>query len=385
MGKGQERDQIALRCEVMRGGSSRGLFFLSHDLPEDPVMRDRLLLTAFGSPDERQIDGLGGGDALTSKVAVISRSRRRDADVDYTFGQVSVRSPQIFWKGNCGNISSAVGPFAVDEGLVPVDEPITRVRIFNTNTRTIIEAEVPVSGGRAITEGDAVIAGVPGTGAAVPLNFVGSEGAVTGKIQPTGSPVDHLVTPHGDVEASIVDAATPFIFVDAHSVGCSGVEAPEEIDGESSLLKQLESVRAAGAMKIGLVREGQVASEVSPSIPRVAMVSSPMTHDVSGVTIGADDVSIIVRQMSMQRTHKAFSVTGSVCLGAAMALPGTIPNRLAAQRDNVKIAHPQGVMEVEMDVDLESGPRLTRAAVIRTARRLMDGSIYVGRSVLEEA
>jgi 2-methylaconitate cis-trans-isomerase PrpF len=376
-----ELDQVALRCVFMRGGSSRGLFFLDQDLPSDPVVRDQVVLAAFGSPDVRQIDGLGGGDPLTSKVAVISRSRRSDADVDYTFGQVSVTSAQIFWKGNCGNISSAVGPFAIDEGLVPVQEPTTLVRIHNTNTGKLIEAEVPVRLGRAVTEGDTVIAGVPGGGAPIALNFLGSEGAVTGRLLPTGSPTDKLMTSEGEFEASIVDAATPFVFVDARSLGCSGTESAAEIDAKPQLLVRLEAIRSAAAQAIGLVSEGQVASEVSPSIPRVAMVTRPVQHQLDGELVRAEDVSIVVRQMSMQRTHKAFAVTGSVCLGAAMVVPGTIPNQLAQRTGEIaRIAHPQGVIEVDISIDLNvSPPRLTRAVLIRTARRLMDGHVYVKR------
>lgn len=378
-----DRDQVPLRCVVMRGGSSRGLFFLDHDLPQDTATRDRVVLAAFGSPDDRQIDGLGGADPLTSKVAVISRSSRSDADVDYTFGQVSITTPQVLWKGNCGNISSAVGPFAIDEGLVPVTEPVTRVRIFNTNTGKILEAEVGVRGGRASTAGDTSIPGVPGRAAGIALNFPGSEGSVTGSLQPTGSSIDEIRTDEGTYSVSIVDAATPFVFVDARSLGCTGRERPEEIDGRPDLVRQLEAIRATTARLLGLIKDGEVAAVVSPSIPRVAMVAPPVDHEADGVAIRADETSIVVRQMSMQRAHKAFAVTGSVCLGAAASLPGTIPSRVAETRDGLfRIAHPGGVIEVDVEVDFTDGPpRLTRAVLMRTARRLMEGHILIPRQV----
>lgn len=378
------RDQAPIRCVVMRGGSSRALFFLEHDLPSDPAARDRVVLAAFGSPDERQIDGLGGADPLTSKVAVIQRSLRPDADIDYTFGQVSIATPQVHWKGNCGNISSAVGPFAVDEGLVRVTESTTKVRIYNTNTDRIFEAEVPVRGGRAATSGDTAIAGVPGTGAPIALNFAGSEGAVTGSLQPTGSPTDELQTDEGVFTVSIVDAATPFVFVEARSVGVTGLERPEEINGNLELTSRLEAIRSATARRLGLVREGDIAADVSPSVPRVAMVASPVDHQIASSTLRAADISIIVRQMSMQRAHKAFAVTGSVCLGAAVALPGTVPNRVARHdAGTLRIAHPEGVMEVEVEVQsTNSGTGLKRAVVIRTARRLMEGHVFVPVSIV---
>src|SRR5579862_1583024 len=186
------RDFERIRAAVIRGGTSKGVYLLAQDLPRDPALRDKVILAIFGSPDSRQINGLGGADPLTSKVAIIGRSSRADADVDYTIGYVGVDTAVVDYEGNCGNISQGVGPFAVDEGLVPVVEPFTVVRIFNTNTKKIIEAEVPVCGGRAVTEGDFVAEGVPGTGAKIVMNFVNSAGSKTGKLLPTGNVIDRI-------------------------------------------------------------------------------------------------------------------------------------------------------------------------------------------------
>ena len=186
------REYERIRTAIIRGGTSKGLYLMENELPKDPVRRDQVILALYGSPDARQIDGLGGADPLTSKVAIIKPSLREDADIDYTFGQVSIEQPLVDYNSNCGNISSGVGPFAIDEGLVPAVEPITTVRIFNTNTQKIIEAEVPVRDGKALTEGDCVIPGVPGSGAKIMLNFLDSGGSKTGKLLPTGNPRDTI-------------------------------------------------------------------------------------------------------------------------------------------------------------------------------------------------
>ncbi|MHB0869781.1 MAG: PrpF domain-containing protein, partial [Chloroflexota bacterium] len=268
-------DQERIRCVFMRGGTSRGAYLLQKDLPRDPRLRDRVILAIYGSPDPRQIDGLGGADSLTSKVAIIAPSSRSDADVDYTFGQVSIANPVVDYQGNCGNICSGVGPFAVDEGLVPVTEPITRVRIYNTNTKKVIVAEVPVKEGKALVEGDCAIDGVPGTGARIMLDFVDSGGAVTGRLLPTGRVRDTIQVEDRRYTVSLVDAANPGIFVRAGDLGLKGTELAGEIDANPWLLQELESIRSIGAEMIGLVQDRRDGTRLSPAVPKVAFVSPP--------------------------------------------------------------------------------------------------------------
>jgi methylitaconate Delta-isomerase len=368
----------------MRGGTSRGAFLLEQDLPSDPGTRDSVILALYGSPDPRQIDGLGGADALTSKVAVVGRSELEDVDVDYTFGQVEIARPRIMWAGNCGNMLSGVAAFAVDEGLVRVTEPVTLVRIRNTNTGKVIQAEVPVAGGRARVLGDCAIPGVPGTGAPIALDFGDCSGALTGKLLPTGSVRDQADLGDGlIVPVSIVDAATPFVFVRAADLGMDGTELPQEIEADVDLSARLERVRSFAAEAVGIVERAETATSLSPSVPRVSVVSPPRSYRATtDALVEGSDVSLVVRQMAMQRPHKTYSVTGAICTSVAAMVPGTVVNEVAdlGSRLSVRLGHPAGVLDLEVVLEPGrngSGPTIRKAALLRTARRLMDGYAYV--------
>ena len=232
-------DQFRIPCVIMRAGTSKGIFLKANDLPEDPAERDKIVLGIFGSPDKRQIDGLAGADPLTSKLAVIGPGTH-GCDVDYTFAQVSITDAKVDWNGNCGNISSGVAPFAIDESIVRAHEGLNEVTIWQTNTQKVMKSYVMVENGKAKVTGDAEIAGVPGTAAPVQMDMSGTAGAATGKLLPTGNVVDKIETSRGVIEASIVDCANPVIFVRAESVGMKGTESQEEIDGNPELLKYLE-------------------------------------------------------------------------------------------------------------------------------------------------
>lgn len=368
-----------------RAGTSRGAFIRRSDLPEDPALLDAVILSAYGSPDPRQIDGIGGGDALTSKVAVVAPSQHPNADVDYTFGQVSVDSAAIFWVGNCGNMSSGVGPFAIRMGMVQAVSPLTKVRIFNTNTNKILIAEVEVADGEVVEDGECRIAGVPGSGSPIALDFGDCGGAETGSTLPTGKVRESVRLRDGTtVEVSIVDAATPFVFVLAQAIGMQGTESAAEIDADAQLLGRLEEIRSYAARAIGLVKGEEVAREVSPSIPRVVAVSPPTDYVCAdGTPVAAKDISVVARQQSMQRTHKTYSVTGTLCTGVAGAIAGTVVHDIARSDGfHFNIGHPGGVISARIQVDQADGDiRVVEASLVRTARTILEGNLKVPKRI----
>lgn len=383
--------QRRIRCVLMRGGTSRGLYVMKNELPRDPALRDRVILAMYGSPDVRQIDGIGGADALTSKLAILGPPTREDADVDYTFGQVSITTPFVDYAGNCGNISSGVGPFAVDEGLVDAVEPLTRVRIHQTNTKSIIVSEVPVSGGKAAVRGDYRIDGVPGTGAKIMLDFSDTAGAVTGRILPTGNVRDTLdVEGVGQVEISIVDAGNPVVFMRGSSLGLRGTESPLEIDADAELLDSVERVRGHAAQLVGMVKDWREAASTSPYVPFIALVETPQEYEAFSTRerVRKGRIDLVSRLLFMLKMHKAYPITGTVCTGAAAKIPGTIVHEVAPSSLEgriVRIGHPSGVIEVETEVEPgDAGPVLRRASVGRTARRIMEGYIFVPEHIFAD-
>ncbi|MFH1627611.1 MAG: PrpF domain-containing protein [Pseudomonadota bacterium] len=378
-------DTDRYRCVIYRGGTSKAVFFMENELPADPKLRDSLILSVFGSPDPRQIDGLGGSDITTSKVAIIGPPTRPDADVDYTFGQVMLERPAVLYQGNCGNISSAVGPFAIDEGLIRVTGPKATVRIHNTNTKKILVAEVPICDGKAAATGTFSIPGVPGTSAMIPIDFADSAGSATGKLLPTGNVVD---TPDiegiGKVRISIVDAANPVVFVLAEDVGAVGTENREQINGNKTLMEKLEKIRAAGAELAGIVRNRKRALIDSPVIPQIAFVRTSVDYKdyASGILIKKNDVSFLSRVVFTQMAVESYTGTGSICTAAAAMIPGTIVSQVASEKTKktgvVLIGHPRGAMEVLAKVSKKGGQFILEKAVLRrTARRIMEGYVYV--------
>lgn len=371
-------------CVIMRGGTSKGVYLLGNDLPADPRIRDNVILSIFGSPDARQIDGLGGADPLTSKLAIIDRSSRPDADVDYTFGQVDLHSPFVDYSSNCGNISSGVGPFAITQGLVKAVEPVTVVRIYNTNTDSVFEAEVPVVDGRPAVLGDYKIHGVPGTGARIGLNLAGTVGAKTGRLLPTGAPKDVIeVEGFGPLTVSMVDAGSPMVFVRAADLGLTGVEAPAQIDRDPKLLKLLEDIRCIAAEKMGIA-DRATAREKVRAVPMVAFIAPPQPYrsHIDGTAVSADEIDFVSRDMFMQIMHKTYSGTATVCTGCAAVTPGTLVYEMRGARDSglVRIGHPGGI--IECDTEVKDG-KIVRAVIGRTARRIMEGHVYVPRHIFK--
>lgn len=342
-------DMERFRCAIYRGGTSKAVFFLENDLPTSPMLRKKILLAVFGSPDVRQIDGLGGSDITTSKVAIIGASSRNDAQVDYTFGQVLIDQPEVSYQGNCGNISSAVGPFAIDQGLVKANTPTTTVRIHNTNTQKILVAEVPVSDGKAAAEGDFTIPGVPGSGSMIKIDFSGTVGSATGKLLPTGNVVDQLeIIGLGKIKASIVDVANPVVFVMAEDVQATGLEHRMEINSNKTLMEKLEKIRAVAAEVAGIVKHRDAALTESPLVPQVAFIRSSTDYAdyASGKVIPGKAVSFLSRIIFNQMALEAYTGTGSICTAAAAMIPGTLVNQLASEETKktgvVRIGHPRG-------------------------------------------
>lgn len=371
-------------CVIMRGGTSKAVFLLGNDLPSDPQARDQVILSVFGSPDSRQIDGLGGADPLTSKVAIIDRSQRPDADVDYTFGQVDIHTPFVDYSSNCGNISSAVGPYAITQGLVKVVEPVTQVRIYNTNTNCVFQAEVPVKNGRPAVLGTYHIHGVPSTGARIGLNFAGTVGAKTGTLLPTGHPSDVIeVENFGPLTVSMVDAGSPMVFVRASDLGLQGTELPAQVDSNPKLLGLLEDIRCIAAEKMGIAERATARKKVR-AVPMVAFISPPQAYrsHIDGTPVAAEDIDFVSRVMFMQIMHKTYSGTATVCTGCAAVTPGTLVYEMRGQRDSglVRIGHPGGI--IECDTAVENGI-ITRAVFGRTARRIMEGYVYVPNFILK--
>lgn len=385
-------NQELIKCCIMRGGTSKAIFLMRNDLPKDEELRDRIIRRIFGAPDIREIDGLGGADSLTSKLALIGPSSREDCDVDYLFGQVNMVEPMIDYVGNCGNISSAVGPFAIDEGLVDAIEPITTVRIHQVNTNSVIIAKVPVKGNKAEVEGSHVIPGVPGTGAKIVLDFSDSAGAITGKFLPTGNVTDVLhVEDEGDIEVSLVDAANPLVFIRAKDLGLTGVETPQEIDSNAELLARIEKIRSFAAEKIGLVHDWRKATSKRPYIPFFAICAPPMSYRdwTTSKLVNENSMDLSIRLLFMQKMHKTYPVTGTICTVAAAMIPGTIANQVARrgiiEKGELRIGHPAGIIITEGKVDNENGAFVLRKATVdRTARCLMKGYAYVPKNIFNE-
>jgi 2-methylaconitate cis-trans-isomerase PrpF len=353
--------QTKIPCVIMRGGTSRGPFFLQTDLPSDIPTRDAVLLAAMGSPHDYQVDGIGGARSLTSKVAMISRSKQAGADVDYLFAQVLIDQPLVDTKPNCGNMLVAVGPFAIEAGLVGAKDGETTVRIYNVNTKTLVEAIVQTPGGKVTYEGSASIDGVPGTAAPVGINFKGGIGAVTGKLLPTGKPLDVI----DGVEVSCVDVAMPTMFVRAEALAKTGYETAAELDADKEFMARVEAIRLKAGVLMGM---GDVSKSVTP---KVALLATPK-----------DGGAIATRYFVPDACHKALAVTGTVCLASACAIPGTIASQIAqvkpAPQGIIEIEHPSGKIAIDLDADFTNGKQeLRRGALVRTARRVFEGNILV--------
>jgi 2-methylaconitate cis-trans-isomerase PrpF len=370
----------AVPCVIMRGGTSKAVFVKETDIAD--IVKEKetfnsFILKLFGSPDPRQIDGLGGADLLTSKFTLVGKPTVDEADIDYTFAQVGIAESSLNFSINCGNISAAVGAFAIEEGYVQAEEPITTVRIHNTNTNKILISHVPVKNGVPEVYGSFFIHGVPGTGAKIEMDYVGTVGSRTGKLLPTGNEMDLLYVPEleKEIKVSIVDIANLCAFFDIHEVGCSGVETPEQFSEE--VMQKYRYIRKAVQVKLGL--------DPHSFVPfTIGVQKSKGYAAMNGTRIHQNDIDILGRMVGSTslKPHQAFPGTGSVCLSVASAIEGTVPYEMSegrsAKNNKLRIGHPSGVMDVGVKVKTHEGQVQVQEALFpRTARRVMEGKAYI--------
>lgn len=388
----RQASQIGIRATYMRGGTSKGVFFTPQDLPEaarEPgAARDALMLRVTGSPDPygKQIDGMGGATSSTSKVVIVGPSTRQDCDVDYLFGAVAIESAVVDWSGNCGNLSSAVGPFAIERGLVSTPENgIAVVRIWQANIQKKIIAHVPVRDSQVQETGDFELDGVTFPAAEIKLEFLdpgADEDGEGGAMFPSGRMIDKIDVPGvGVVEATLINAGNPTIFVDAATLGLSGSELQPSVNGNAELLAKAEAIRANATVAMGLASTASEATEKRPHTPKLAFVAPSTGYTASsGKAVGAEDMDLCARIFSMGKLHHAMTGTGAVAIAVAAAIPGTLVSRVlgGGRHDEIRFGHPSGTLRVGAHASQQEGTwSVTKALMSRSARRLMEGQVFV--------
>ncbi|HCG8857180.1 TPA: 2-methylaconitate cis-trans isomerase PrpF [Vibrio parahaemolyticus] len=391
-----QMSQIKVPATYMRGGTSKGVFFNLEDLPPEAQVagaaRDKLLLRVIGSPDPyaKQIDGMGGATSSTSKTVIVSRSSRDDHDVDYLFGQVSIDKPFVDWSGNCGNLSAAIGPFAIHAGLIPQDRipenGIVTVRVWQVNISKTILVHVPIVNGFVQETGEFELDGVTFPAAEIQVDFVDPADG-EGSMFPTGNLVDDLVVPDvGTFNATFINAGIPTIFIDAESIGYQGTELQDQINNDDAALAMFESIRAHGALKMGLISELEEA-QTRQHTPKIAFVSKPKSYQSSsGKAVNESEIDVLVRALSMGKLHHAMMGTAAVAIASAACVPGTLVNLAAGggEKESVTFGHPSGTLKVGAQAkQTEQGWVVQKAIMSRSARILMEGFVRVPSDVFE--
>jgi probable AcnD-accessory protein PrpF len=383
--------QLKFPAVYMRGGTSKGVFFKDSDLPAEQTLRDKVLLRVIGSPDPygKHIDGMGGATSSTSKVVILSRSARADCDVDYLFGAVAVAAPVIDWSGNCGNLTTAVGPFAIRAGFVDsaqqIRDGVAMVRIWQTNIEKRIVAYVPMKNGEVDEQGTFELDGVTFPAAEVRLEFLdpgADEDSESGAMLPTGRAVDTLEVPGvGKIDATLINAGNPTVFIHASTLGLRGNEMQDDINQNPALLATFETIRAHAAVAMGLAATAAEVSAKRPHTPKIAFISEPQDYvSSSGKTIHQEELNLNARILSMGKLHHAMTGTGAVAIAVAAAIPGTLVNRIANQAGSGTLCfgHPSGTLEVGAETAKVDGQWVVRKAMMsRSARRLMEGHVFV--------
>ena len=385
--------QIKIPATYMRGGTSKGVFFKLDDLPEVAQVageaRDRILLRVIGSPDPygKQTDGMGGATSSTSKTVILSKSHQAEHDVDYLFGQVAIDKAFVDWSGNCGNLTAAVGSFAISQGLVDAsripENGICTVRIWQVNIQKTIIAHVPITNGQVQETGDFELDGVTFPAAEVQIEFLdpADDGEDGGAMFPTGNVVDTLEVPDvGSFQATLINAGIPTIFIQADALGYNGTELQDDINNDTAALERFEKIRAYGALKMGLIQDVSEAASRQHT-PKVAFVAAAQAYTASsGKAIAVDDIDVLVRALSMGKLHHAMMGTAAVAIGAAAAVPNTLVNLAAGggQKAAVRFGHPSGTLRVGAEAKLENGQwQVKKALMSRSARVLMEGLVRI--------
>ncbi|MEW9899456.1 2-methylaconitate cis-trans isomerase PrpF [Chitinivorax sp. PXF-14] len=379
-------NQLKIPAAWMRGGTSKGLFFRADVLPADPALANRILLRAVGSPDPygKQSDGVGGGTSATSKIAIVGKSTQEGCDVDYLFGHVAIDDALIDYAGNCGNLTAAVGPFAIEERLVPAVEGMTTVRIWQANVGKVIVAHVPVKHGLPVVESDFRFDGLAFPGAEIRLDFLDPAGGSTGKLFPTGNKIDTLDIPDlGKLKTTLIDAGNPTVFVKAKDLGLSGFETPDQVNANAELLARLETIRAHAAVAMGLAETPDEATRLRPAIPKISFVAKPADYVAAGGRpVAKADCDITARIVSMGKLHHAYTGTGAIALAVAACIPATIVSQtvgkaLEAGRE-LRFGQPAGVTTMAAEVEGKGSDwNVPKVSMGRSARRLMEGCVLV--------
>lgn len=378
-----------IKTVFMRGGTSKGCLFHREDLPENPAEWDSIFLQAMGDPDPKQIDGMGGTVSSNNKIVVIWKSEEGNVDIEYLVGQVIVGKSQVDYKSNCGNMTAAVPAFAVEEGMVEITEPITTVRMLNKNTDKYINVTVPIDPETHTfaQDGDCAIAGVDGTAAELRVDFLNPAGSKTGKLLPTGRTLDVLEVPgHGLIEATILDVSNPLVLVRAEDIGLKGTELPAEVDANKEASALLEKIRGTAACMMGFAKDLQDATDHSPAVPKVGFFTAPVSYtDIENKEVMESSMDLCARVISVFKCHKACPLTAASSISVAAKLDGSIVQKTLGTEigdlPTVRIGHPSGVMTMVPTV-IKHGPNINEAevpgvAVQRTARRIMDGMLYI--------
>lgn len=378
-----------IKTVYMRGGTSKGCLFHREDLPENPAEWDSIFLQAMGNPDPKQIDGMGGTVSSNNKIVVIWKSKEENVDIEYLVGQVIVGKNQVDYKSNCGNMTAAVPAYAVEEGMVEITEPITTVRMLNKNTDKFINVTVPIDSETHsfAQDGDCAIAGVDGTAAELRVDFLNPAGSKTGKLLPTGKTLDVLDIPgHGLIEATILDISNPLVLVRAEDIGLKGTELPAEVDANKEASALLEKIRGTAACMMGFAKDLQDATDHSPAVPKVGFFTAPISYtDIESKEVQESSMDLCARVISVFKCHKACPLTAASAISVAVKLDGSIVQKtLGAGIGNtptVRIGHPSGVMTMVPTV-VKNSPDMNNVkvpgvAVQRTARRIMDGTLYI--------
>lgn len=377
---------LKIPCVLMRGGTSRGLIFKDTDLPIDEKLKEEVILKIYGSSANGQIDGIGGGTSVTSKVAIVGMTDTNDSDIYYNFGQVGINQKSIDYNVTCGNMASAVGLYAVEEGLVKREDGETTVRILNTNTNKIMEVRVPVYQGEIKSVGDFSISGVEGTGAKITVSFIDSSGAFTGKLLPTGNLVDYIKMDGATYKVSILDTGNIVAFVKASDFSLEGFELAKDIDDRQTS-KAIEKLRVKVGVLLGLFSDEDNVSHELEALPKITLVSEPKDYITEqGSLIKKENINIIGRYISMGKLHPAFAVSGSICLATACKIPGTVPAAVCRKNalNTIEIGHPSGSISSEVFIQKnESAYKLIKGGTGRTARRIMEGNAVIPISLMD--